>query len=109
MLSWGHAALHSGCPFGPLISPSPPVILPAPSAVKLPATATCRPLASSTPLKRKAYLPLSAGVTVMVVLAVLVVSATEVAVSATFKSLADEAGGPLNLTPSPLPSPDRET
>src|SRR5258708_5670775 len=109
MLSWGHAALHSGLPFGPLISSSPPVILPAPSAVKLPATATCRPLASATPLKRKAYWPLSAGVTVMVVLAVLVVSATEVAVSVTFKSLADEVVGAVNVTAAPLPVAVGET
>lgn len=60
-----------------------------PSAVRLPTTATCIPLASSKPLKRKAYWPFNsdlltpAAVTVMVALAVLVMSVAEVAVSVT--------------------------
>src|SRR5438105_2956626 len=49
---------------GPFMSSKPAVMLPLPSAVKLPIMAICAPVASSKPCRRNAYCPFSGAVTV---------------------------------------------
>ena len=78
------------------MSSRPPVMLPLPSAVKLPAMTTAPP--ESKPLNRKAYGPVSlarsavGAVTVMVAEADFVASVTEVAVRVTVAGVGAVAG-----------------